>query len=204
MTPFALVGAPLVATEVTDWPQRLLLTALMLLALAAVLALMRLGWVRRGRRQGDIAPLPSVPPTPSDAAGLAASARYLGTTRAGDWLDRVVVHGLGVPSAAELVVGAGGVWCLRAGAPDLYLAPDHLLGARHDRALAGQVFEDGGVLVITWRHGEATLDTGLRVPDAEVAERMRQAVADLAASHQPHQPHPAPPAAATSAEGAGR
>ena len=29
-------------------------------------------------------------------------ARYLGTTRSGDWLDRVVVHGLGVPSAAQV------------------------------------------------------------------------------------------------------
>lgn len=169
---------PLASAPVTDWPARLLLTALMLLLLLAVLALMRLGWARRARRQGGIAALPTVPPLPPE--GLLVSgvpARYLGTTRGGDWLDRVVVHGLGVPSAAELSVGPDGVWCVRDGAPDLFLPATALVDARHARGLAGKVYEDGGVLVLSWRLGDATLDTGLRIRDAAQAERVRCAAA---------------------------
>lgn len=171
----------LLATSVTDWPERLLLVALLVVALLAVLGMMRAGWVRRGRRQGDIAPLPEVPQTPTAEALLAAApARYLGTTRAGDWLDRVVVHGLGTPSAAEVTVGTGGVWCRRTGAPDLFVPAAQLSGARHDRGMAGRVYEAGGVLVVTWRHAGVDLDTGLRVRDAEAAERLRTAVAQIA------------------------
>lgn len=165
----------LASAPVTDWPERLLLTALLALLLLAVIGLMRLGWVRRGRRQQDIAPLPPVPPLPQQ--GLMVSgvpARYLGTTRAGDWLDRVVVQGLGVPSSAQVAVGADGVWCLRTGAPDLFIPAGRLVEARHDRGHAGKVYEAGGVLVLTWRHDAATLETGLRVRDAEAAEDVRR------------------------------
>jgi hypothetical protein len=165
----------LASAPVTDWPERLLLTALLALLLMGVVGLLRLGWVRRGRRQHDIPALPPVPPLPPE--GLAVSgvpARYLGTTRAGDWLDRVVVHGLGVPSAAQVAVGADGVWCLRTGAPDVFIPADRLVAARHDRGHAGKVYESGGVLVLTWRHGAVTLETGLRVRDPAAAEDVRR------------------------------
>lgn len=165
----------LASAPVTNWPERLLLTGLVALAVVAVLALMRLGWVRRGRRQQDIAPLPPVPPLPEQGLALSAvQSRYLGTTRGDDWLDRVVVRGLGVPSAAQVSVGAEGLWCLRTGAPDLFIPAGQLVDARHDRGHAGKVYEGGGVLVLRWRHEGVTLETGLRVRDAAVAEDLRR------------------------------
>lgn len=184
-----IVGALLASAEVTDWPQRIGLTMAVVALIGAVLGLMRWGWVRRGRRQSDIGPLPAVPQIPGTPGEVApgsaldvteVSARYLGATRSGDWLDRIVVHGLGVPSAAEITVGAEGVWILRSGAPDIFAAAADVVGARHDRGIAGRVLETDGVLVITWRHGAQLIDLGLRVRDALVAEALRSAVCALA------------------------
>ncbi len=183
------VGTLLASAEVTDWPQRLGLTMAVVALIGAVLGLMRWGWVRRGRRQNDIGPLPAVPRLPGAPGEVApgsavdvteVSARYLGATRSGDWLDRIVVRGLGVPSAAEITVGVKGVWILRSGAPDIFAAAADVGGARHDRGIAGRVLETDGVLVITWRHDGQLIDLGLRVRDAFAAEALRSAICALA------------------------
>lgn len=182
----------LASAPVTNWPERVGLTVLVVALLLVVLALMRRGWVRRGRRQSDIAPLPPVPALPAasdrdpgagDAPTSDVPARYLGATRSGDWLDRVVVHGLGVPSAARVTVAAAGVWIVRDGAPDIFVAADEVSGVRHDRGAAGRVLEKDGVLVITWRHAGSPIDLGLRVRDAVAAEAVRAAVARLVRLH---------------------
>ena len=169
-------------------PDRLVLTALVLAAAVGALALMRWGWVRRAGRQRDVEPPPAVPPLPS-ASGAAdltgVEARYLGANRSGDWLDRVVVHGLGAPSDAVVSVRTGGdpagVWLLRRGAPDLYLPADRVLGARHDRAAAGRAVERDALVVVEWLLGHSAIELGLRVRDPARAEELRCAVAALSA-----------------------
>jgi hypothetical protein len=114
-------------------------------------------------------------------------ARFLGSNRTGDWLDRVVVHGLGVPTAALVSVRSGvnaparGVWIRRRGAPDIFVAAADVRGARHDRAAAGRAYEADGVLVITWGHEQNVLDLGLRVRDPATAERLRASIEAFAA-----------------------
>lgn len=167
-----------------DWqPERLALTLLTGVLILACLALMRWGWVGRARRQSDISPLPPVPAVPAGDAhrgAVRADGRYLGATRSGDWLDRVVVHGLGVVSQADLVVADSGVWIVRHGAPSVFVASGDIAGVRHDRAGAGKVFEADGVLVISWNHDGTPIDLALRIPDAAAAEAARSAI-DLAA-----------------------
>jgi hypothetical protein len=174
----------LASAPVTNWPARIALTLLLLAMVLGLLALMRRAWVRRGARQSDIEPLPEVPPIPATDSGGGSravdgvEARYLGATRAGDWLDRVVTRGLGTPSAATVWVRPElGVWIIRRGAPDLFLAASEIAAVRHDRAMAGRVLERDGVLVITWRLGASELDLGLRVRAADEAERLRVTVA---------------------------
>jgi len=204
----------LASAQVTDWPERIGLTLGVVALIGAVLGLMRWGWVRRGRRQSDIGPLPAVPPisrapggaAPGEAAPGSAvdvtgvSARYLGATRSGDWLDRIVVHGLGVPSSAEVTVGSQGVWVLRSGAPDIFAAATDVVAARHDRGIAGRVLETDGVLVITWRHGGQHIDLGLRVRDALAAEELRCAV-DALATNATNQSLPSDPTLSTTTSG---
>lgn len=201
-------AAFLASAPVTEWPARIALTLLVVAAIAIVLALMRRGWVARGRRQGDIGPLPDVPELPKagpeadQPAATDVPARYLGAARSGDWLDRVVVHGLGVPSAARVTVSGRGVWVMRTGAPDIFVAADELAGVRHDRAIAGRVLEQDGILVITWRHGDQLIDLGLRVRDALAAEAMRATIdAELTAPGQsPASPELPNPLTTTSGE----
>jgi hypothetical protein len=171
------------------WPGRLLLTAAVVVAIVGCLLLMRWGWVRRARRQHDIADLPAVPDLPDEQLASDVSevdARYIGSNRAGDWLDRVVVHGLGVPSTAVVSVrgvggaGVSGVWIGRRGAPDIFVPGDDVRGARHDRGAAGQAFEADGVLVVTWVVDQVVLELGLRVRNPAQAERLRAAIDALA------------------------
>jgi hypothetical protein len=192
VTEGVLTAAPAVGV-VSAWPERLWLTAIVMAAITACLLLMRRGWVRRGRRQADIAPPPAAPALPAEQLPLditGVEARFLGSNRAGEWLDRVVVHGLGTPSAAQVSVrgargsAVSGVWVHRVGAPDVFVPAADVLGARHDRAAAARAYGAGGVLVVTWRLGTSRLEFGLRVRDPARAEQLRIAIDALASVTQ--------------------
>lgn len=148
--------------QVTNWPARIALVVVVLLVIGLACWGMWRGWQNRARRQEHI-PAPVAPPAALAAAGGAAvRGRYLGSTTAGDWLDRVVVHHLGVVSNADLVVADEGVLFEREGEPDLFVPRASLREVRLDRGIAGEVYEQGGVVVLTWQLGEALLDTGFR------------------------------------------
>jgi hypothetical protein len=118
------------------------------------------GWRNRQSRQADLAPLPSVP---ADLKGAKTEGVYVATTTAGDWLDRIAVHELGVRSNADLAVSEAGLVFHRQGAADVFIPADHLTGVRTDRGIAGKVTaEASGLVVVTWSHGGRELDTGFR------------------------------------------
>lgn len=136
-------------------------TVLFVLLALAYLGMWR-GWRRRGRKHA-LPPLPQAPPVAElPPARLQAGARYFGTTVGGDWLDRVVAQGLGARSSARLSLSAEGLDVIRL-AGSFRIPLDALRGARHDRGIAGKVIPPHGVLVVTWQHGDLTLDTGFRL-----------------------------------------
>jgi hypothetical protein len=155
------------SAPVTDWGARLAWTAGVLLVVAGLYLLMWRGWRRRGRRQQDVPSLPPVPPDPGPVLVGPVDGVYVTTTRHGDWLDRVVAHGLGPRSRGTLTVAEAGALLVRRGAPDVFVPAGALTGARLERGLAGKVVEEGGLVVLTWEHGDVRLDTGFRA--AEVA-----------------------------------
>lgn len=148
--------------------------ALLGLLLVPVLwALMWAGWRRRGRRQGDV-PAPAQPargPGPAAAEGV-----YVSTCRAGDWLDRVVVHGLGARSGVGVEVAPDGVALHRTGARSVLVPVGDLLGVRREAGMAGKVVGTRTLVVLTWRLGDARLDTGLRMRSADDADAVVAAV----------------------------
>lgn len=124
------------------------------------------GWRNRGRRHHlpELVPVPPVAELPP--AKLQAGGRYFGTTVSGSWLDRVVARGLGARSACRISLSADGLDVVRL-AGSFRIPAEALRGARHDQGIAGKVVPPHGVLVVTWRHGDHTLDTGFRLdPDA--------------------------------------
>ena len=134
--------------------------------LFGLLALAYLGMWRGWRRRESRHDLPPLPETPAVAdlppAKLQAGARYFGTTVSGNWLERVTARGLGARSSTRLSLSAEGLDVVRL-AGSFRIPAGALRGARHDQGLAGKVVPPHGLLVVTWQHGDLTLDTGFRL-----------------------------------------
>ncbi|WP_328483052.1 hypothetical protein OHS71_33455 [Streptomyces sp. NBC_00377] len=166
-----LLAAEKESAEVTDWAARIGWVVGLGLFVALVYWLMREGWKWRGTLQGDLPELPTRPsPTttrkemPDDfgPVRLSMSGRYHGSTTAGQWLDRIVAHGLGTRSRVELTLTDAGLDVVRPGAADFFVPAAALREARLDKGIAGKVLTEGGLLVVTWAHGERLLDSGFR------------------------------------------
>jgi len=158
----------LVATEkaqVTNWPGYIGWTIGLLIVIGLVYWLMRQGWNWRRTLQSELPPLPAVPTDPGTAI-LESSGRYHGTTTAGNWLDRVVAHGLGTRSLAELTLTERGLLVRRPGDADLWIPAEALAAARQDSGIAGKVIPSG-LLVITWSLQGTPLDSGFRADHSE-------------------------------------
>ncbi|NGO71951.1 hypothetical protein [Streptomyces boncukensis] len=147
--------------EVTDWAARIGWVVGLVLFIALIYWLMRQGWKWRGTLQGDLPELPSAPEEPGTPL-LTLTGRYHGSTSAGQWLDRIVAQGLGTRSRAELTLTPAGLAVVRPGARDFFVPAGALRGARLDTGIAGKVLTEGGLLVVTWRHGGRDLDSGFR------------------------------------------
>jgi hypothetical protein len=161
VTPVILLAEAKRSAEVTDWPARIGWLVGLLLFVALVYWLMREGWKWRGALQSDIPALPAAPEQPGEAR-LTLSGRYHGSTTAGQWLDRIVAHGLGTRSRAELTLTDAGLEVERPGARDFFVPAAALRGARLDKGIAGKVLTEGGLLVVTWALGDKLIDSGFR------------------------------------------
>ncbi|MEV4439713.1 hypothetical protein AB0K09_11945 [Streptomyces sp. NPDC049577] len=162
MTPALIIlAAERKSQAVTDWAARVGWVVGLLLFIALLYWLMREGWKWRGTLQGDLPELPAVPDDPGEPR-LTTTGRYHGSTTAGQWLDRIVAQGLGTRSRAELTLTEQGVAVVRPGARSFLIPAAALRGARLDKGIAGKVLAEGGLLVITWQHGDRTIDSGFR------------------------------------------
>ncbi|MET7640580.1 hypothetical protein [Streptomyces sp. NPDC005438] len=167
--------------EVTDWAARIGWVVGLLLFVALLYWLMRQGWKWRATLQGDLPPLAPVPEDPGTPT-LRLTGRYHGSTGAGQWLDRIVAHDLGIRSRVELALTEEGVRVVRPGSRDFLIPRDRLRGARLDTGIAGKVVTEGGLLVLTWSHGDRTLDSGFRSDRAAEHGAWVTAVEEIARS----------------------
>ncbi len=137
--------------------------AVVVLVLVVVLLwrMMFLGWRARVRRQDDVPALPIAPKSLRDKASAGIEATYVSTTAAGDWLDRVAAHGLGVRSAARVVVDPVGVLVARTGAPDVFVPAADVLEVRRETFRAGKARTGAGLVVVEWQLGTASVATAL-------------------------------------------
>lgn len=177
----SLASAPVeqeTTPQVTMWPQRLLLTLIVIAAVLLAVWGMWRGWRNRAARQSDVPELPELPESLGEVRA-SADGRYVGTVRAGDWLDRVVARGLGVPSGASVEVSEQGVLIDRDGAPAIFIPAADLRGADSGRGLAGDVVEREGLAIFSWRLGEVNLDTAFRARSAADQRAVLTAAAAL-------------------------
>jgi hypothetical protein len=176
-------GAP-----VTHWTTRIAVALVMLAVFSGAYGLMWRGWKNRAARQADL-PVPMTV-VPDEAAAEGDAVRfgapvegvYASTTTANDWLDRIAVHGLGVRSNARVRVGPPGVFFAREAAPDLFIPASDLVGAQLAPGIAGKVTGAEGVVLVTWRLGGRTLDTGFHPRSREDREPLVRALGELVTS----------------------
>lgn len=156
-----------------------LLTALTSVILAvALLLLVWLGWRARKRRQSDIAaPLPF--PEAPGRERFRVEGQYVATTAAGDWLDRVAVHGLGIRTRADAAVYDAGILFDRAGSGPLWVPAADLAEVRLESGMAGKFVERDGLVVVEWRLGEKPVDTGFRTHRPDDKSSLVAAIEDL-------------------------
>ncbi|MDR7158777.1 hypothetical protein [Arthrobacter sp. BE255] len=140
---------------------KLLTGVITVVIIAVVLLMIRAGWRNRLKRQADVEQLPEVPEAPGAALNT-AEGQYVASTTAGDWLDRIAVHGLGIRTNATLAVYPHGVLFDRSGAPAVYIPAADLTAVRQDSGMAGKFVEKDGLLVLRWKLGTHELDTGFR------------------------------------------
>ncbi|MFI0152377.1 PH-like domain-containing protein [Streptomyces lydicus] len=170
------------SAPVTDWAARIGWVVGLLVFIAFVYWLMRQGWKWRGTLQGD---LPELPSAPADAGEprLTLSGRYHGSTTAGQWLDRIVARGLGTRSRVELTLTDQGLDVVRPGAASFFVPAATLRGARLDKGIAGKVLTEGGLLIVTWRHGDREIDSGFRSDRAADHAAWVEALNALSTTH---------------------
>ena len=156
-----------------------LLPGLLMLSLAViVIALLGIGWRNRLRRQADVDPLPEIPGA-LGAALAVADGQYVASTTAGDWLDRIAVHNLGIRTNAELSVHPEGVLFDRSGAAPVFIPAASLTGVRQESGMAGKFVEKDGLLVLSWMLGTRELDSGFRTRHADDKAKLLNALQDL-------------------------
>ncbi|WBU38655.1 PH-like domain-containing protein [Homoserinibacter sp. YIM 151385] len=134
--------------------------------IALALGLMALGWRRRRARQAD---LPELAAAPADAelgdVHFAASALHVATTRSGDAYDRIAVRGLGFRSAADLTVADAGLVLALTGQPVRLIPVAALEGVARATWTIDRAVERDGLVRVTWRLGDARLDSDFRTED---------------------------------------
>jgi hypothetical protein len=155
----------IVATEVTNWPERLALTFLVIAMTLGVFGLMRWGWNNKKKIQAELETPHEIPA--DFVAERIFAGRYLASTAAGAWLTRIAVHDLGVPSRVVIGVAEAGMSFARDGARSFFIPASDVTGIRVDRAIAGRAFEDDGIAVVTWMLGGIEIDSGFRADKTE-------------------------------------
>ncbi|ROS54395.1 hypothetical protein [Frigoribacterium sp. PhB24] len=141
-----------------------IIAALILVGVGLLIGSMARSWRARGRRQSDI-PAPDRAPDDLSEPIVAVDAFYVATSRGGDPLDRVVVHGLGFRARAIVSVHAEGVRLEIAGEPALLIRASSLRGVDRATWTIDRVVERDGLVLVGWRLGDVDLDTYLRITD---------------------------------------
>ena len=143
-----------------------------------IFGLMGWGWRNKLKRQGALAALPARPEDLGDAV-ISVPGQYVVTTAAGDWLDRVAVHGLGIRTPAVVHVHPGGVVIERKGGQDIFLAKHALTQVETQAGMAGKFVEKDGLVVLSWNLEDTEVDTGFRTTEAGAKRPLIEALRAL-------------------------
>lgn len=131
------------------------------LVVIVVIALILLGWRNRQRRQSHV-PAPAAIPAALSEPRTEVEGTYVVTTAAGERLDRIAVHGLGLRGNALLSVGADGVAVFREGGSNFFIPTSSLELVDTTSNMVGKAVEKDGIMVLRHHQDGFGFDTGFR------------------------------------------
>jgi len=153
------------SAAVTNIPERMTLVAAMILVIVLAVWSMRKSWQRKQADQVAVV-APDGIPTDFEST-MSIDGRYLAASYSGDWLSRVVVHEMGVPSRCTLAWNADGVAVQRPTSRSFFVTWSDVVDVRADRVIAGRAFERDGIAVLSIRLGATAVDVGFRADSTE-------------------------------------
>lgn len=160
--------------------ERLLPTAIIAGVLLLALALMLLGWRRRVRSQAGL-PRPAAPPASLAEALWHGEGLYVATTRGGDQVDRIAVHGLGFRARCAIAVHPEGIVLALRGSAPVFVPRASMRGAGRATWAIDRVVEPGGLVVLDWMLDDLPLDSYLRLSPEHSAALLAATTAILPA-----------------------
>jgi hypothetical protein len=132
----------------------------------ALIAVLVFAWIRRTRRDADLAaPVGEIP----DGAAVIGEylALYVATTRHGESLERLAIKGLAFRSRATVTVTDAGVALDLTGAPRLFFSRERITDVAQATVAIDRVVERDGLVRLSWSVDDDTVvDTYLRPQDA--------------------------------------
>jgi len=162
---------------------KLIATVLLVVALLILWRMMFSGYRGRALRQKML-------PRPLGARNWealtgAVEGTYVSTTDAENSLDRIAAHGLGTRSAVAMGFVDGGVGFLRQGARSFVVPAEAIVGIGHGPGMVGKWMGRGdGLVVLRWRIGDRTVDTGVKPRHPAEGARFAEAVEELVRSRK--------------------
>jgi len=167
---------------------RFWISTIALVGLAVVILLaMRRGWLgRSGRTAAVVGPLPEAPLSLGTARTAPFDATYVGSTTAGEWLERIAGQGLGSRAAGSIQLFETGLQVVRQGTDDVYIPADRIAAVRFDRGHAGKVASSRRLVVVTWRL-EIAVESGFLLRNDEQAHELVTALENVIGHNQHNQ-----------------
>jgi hypothetical protein len=150
------------SAEITAWPERIGLTLLFICIVGLIYFAMYKNWKTKADRDRVLEnPLRIEGRFPHHVF----KGKYIATTFADDWLNRVHLRGLAFPSQAELQFFNDGIGVVLS-TEDFFIPFECITSIESINALAGKVFESEGLIGITWKLASVQVVTGFRADTA--------------------------------------
>lgn len=138
--------------------------AIVIGVLVLALGLMALGWRNLRRRQSSI-PAPASVPADLGTPIVSTDGLYVSSTKAGEPLSRIAVHGLGFRSRSQISVSPEGIVFSVKGRDDVFIPVSDVVSAGRATYTIDKAVEAGGLAVVTWQLGDIRIDSNFRVDD---------------------------------------
>jgi hypothetical protein len=159
--------------------EKYVMALLTVLACLLFAALATRAWKSRAARQNSLFPSPPEKLATVGEPVVIGDAFYVATTFANNFLERIAAHGLGARGFAQIQVFAEGALITRIGERDLAIVGDDLISVSYSQVAIDKAVESDGLMVVSWRAGETSLSTHLRIKDLSSRDRIFSTLSDL-------------------------